>query len=340
MAEGGAGGGDAPVAPAPEGASSPGKSTMRVKMDPDDLKCRFYEKKFPDVEELVMVNVKSIAEMGAYVTLLEYNNIEGMIMLSELSRRRIRSINKLIRVGKNEVVMVIRVDQEKGYIDLSKRRVAPEDVAALEDKFAKAKHVHSILRHVCEHKNIPLERVYEMIGWPLYRPPYKHAFDAFKHAIADEDAVYATLPEGVPKDIWEETVKNIRRRLTPQAKKLRADVQLTCFQGEGINAIKKALIAGLGHSTEANPIHIKLIAPPLYVVLTQSLTREVGVTLLNGAIETIKASIEASGGTFQLKMAPRETSQRDESDLARLMEQLEAENKEVAGDESGSDEES
>jgi translation initiation factor 2 subunit 1 len=41
--------------------------------------------------------VKSIAEMGAYVSLLEYNGIEGMILLSELSRRRIRSITKLIK---------------------------------------------------------------------------------------------------------------------------------------------------------------------------------------------------------------------------------------------------
>lgn len=76
--------------------------------------CRFYEKKFPDKDEVVMVNVRSIAEMGAYVSLLEYNNIEGMILLSELSRRRIRSINKLIRVGRNEAVMVLRVDQDKG----------------------------------------------------------------------------------------------------------------------------------------------------------------------------------------------------------------------------------
>lgn len=37
-----------------------------------------------------------------------------MILLSELSRRRIRSINKLIRIGRNEVVVVMRVDQEKG----------------------------------------------------------------------------------------------------------------------------------------------------------------------------------------------------------------------------------
>jgi translation initiation factor 2 alpha subunit (eIF-2alpha) len=55
-----------------------------------------------------------IAEMGAYVKLLEYDGIDGMVLLSELSRRRIRSIQKLIRVGRNEVVVVLRVDRDKG----------------------------------------------------------------------------------------------------------------------------------------------------------------------------------------------------------------------------------
>eukprot|EP00500_Bicosoecida_sp_ms1_P005136 CAMPEP_0203816006 /NCGR_PEP_ID=MMETSP0115-20131106/14174_1 /ASSEMBLY_ACC=CAM_ASM_000227 /TAXON_ID=33651 /ORGANISM="Bicosoecid sp, Strain ms1" /LENGTH=368 /DNA_ID=CAMNT_0050724903 /DNA_START=27 /DNA_END=1133 /DNA_ORIENTATION=- len=344
-ASGGAGGADGSGTP-----TVPGSPT-KTKLDPTQLQCRFYEKKFPDVEELVMVNVKSIAEMGAYVTLLEYNNIEGMIMLSELSRRRIRSINKLVRVGKNEVVMVIRVDKEKGYIDLSKRRVAPEDVAACEEKFAKAKHVHSILRHVSESRQIPLEDMYKMIGWPLYAK-FKHAFDAFKTAIADPEAVYKSLggdggakaegagegggegPEevGVARDLWEETLKNIRRRLTPQAIKLRADVQLTCFQGEGIEAIRAALLKGMEHSTEHMPMQIKLIAPPLYVLLTQSMTKEAGVSALSGAIDAVKTEIEKRGGTFALKMAPRVTSQRDESELTRLMEQLEKQNTEVAGD--------
>ena len=92
---------------------------------------RYYEQKYPDVDELVMVQVREIAEMGAYVKLvsfscfshlrvtehspqLEYDNIEGMILLSELSRRRIRSVQKLIRLGRNEVVVVLRVDKEKG----------------------------------------------------------------------------------------------------------------------------------------------------------------------------------------------------------------------------------
>jgi translation initiation factor 2 alpha subunit (eIF-2alpha) len=49
-----------------------------------------------------------------------------MILLSELSRRRIRSIQKLIRVGRNEVVVVLRVDKEKGecYIITCALRIA------------------------------------------------------------------------------------------------------------------------------------------------------------------------------------------------------------------------
>ena len=78
------------------------------------LACRFYKHKYPKLDEVVMVNVRSIAELGAYVSLLEYDDTEGMILPSELSRRRIRSINKPVRIGRNECVVVIRVDEEKG----------------------------------------------------------------------------------------------------------------------------------------------------------------------------------------------------------------------------------
>ena len=121
------------------------------------MNCRMYENQFPEIDDVVMVQVRSIAEMGAYVCLLEYNNIEGMILLSELSRRRIRSVNKLIRVGKQEVCMVLRVDKEKGYIDLSKRRVSAEDVAKCDERFNKSKAVHSIMRHISEVKSVDME---------------------------------------------------------------------------------------------------------------------------------------------------------------------------------------
>lgn len=153
------------------------------------LSCRFYKEKYPEVEDVVMVTVRAIAEMGAYVHLLEYNGIEGMILLSELSRRRIRSINKLIRVGKTEPVVVIRVDKDKGYIDLSKRRVSAEDVEKCTERFAKAKAVNSILRHVADilkfENNEQLEELYQKTAWH-FEEKYKSkaaAYDVFKQSV-------------------------------------------------------------------------------------------------------------------------------------------------------------
>ena len=85
----------------------------------------------------------------------------------------------MLQVGRQEPVMVLRVDKEKGYIDLSKRRVSAEDIAACEDRFGKSKMVHSIMRHVAETTGQDVEELYKHVAWPLYKA-YGHAFDAFK----------------------------------------------------------------------------------------------------------------------------------------------------------------
>jgi len=300
------------------------------------MSCRFYEKKYPDVDDLVMVNVKSIAEMGAYVSLLEYNNIEGMILLSELSRRRIRSVSKLIRVGRQEVVVVLRVDKEKGYIDLSKRRVAPEEVAKCEEKYNKAKAVHSIMRHVSETMQKNIEDLYVQFGWPLYQK-FGHAYDAFKIAITDPDSVFKEI--NVEEDIKACLIKNIQRRLTPQPVKVRADLEVTCFHYEGIDAIKAALKAGENYGTKDFPVNIKLVAPPLYVMVGTYLDKEYGVNHLTKAIEVIQEELTKRKGELIIKNAPRSVSATDEQELTSILERLERENKEVDGDNDVSDEE-
>lgn len=232
-----------------------------------------------------MVNVRSIAEMGAYVHLLEYNNIEGMILLSELSRRRIRSINKLIRVGKTEPVVVIRVDKDKGelhqsvkvivthfdwylgYIDLSKRRVSPEDVETCTERFSKAKAVSSILRHVAEllkyDTDEQLEELYSKTAWH-FEEKHKNktaSYDIFKQAVLEPSLLDECQLDENTKNVL---LTNIKRKLTSQAMKIRADIECACYGYEGIDAVKKALFAGLEASTDEIPIKINLIAPPLY----------------------------------------------------------------------------
>lgn len=75
--------------------------------------------------------------------------------------------------------MVLRVDKEKGYIDLSKRRVSPEDIAACEERYNRSKLVHGIVGHVAETCGVEIEELYTQVAWPLYKM-YGHAFEAFK----------------------------------------------------------------------------------------------------------------------------------------------------------------
>mmetsp|Transcript_13218 Transcript_13218/g.28698 ORF Transcript_13218/g.28698 Transcript_13218/m.28698 type:complete len:338 (+) Transcript_13218:260-1273(+) len=327
------------VSATPTTADATDDGTFRLYLSDDrkNLDCRFYENKYPEIEEIVMVNVRNIADMGAYVSLLEYNNIEGMILLSELSRRRIRSINKLIRVHRNEVVMVLRVDKEKGYIDLSKRRVSPEDIAKCEDRYNKAKAVHGVLRHLAERRKLHLVDLYERIGWPLYKK-YGHAYDAFKLALADEaigggsgnDDPFAELD--IPPDMLDELKAYIRRRLAPQPIKVRADIEVSCFTYEGIDAIREALFAGMALGTDASPIKVKLIAPPIYVLSTTTLDKEAGIALLNKAIATIEETIQSKGGKMDVKMAAKAVSVKEEAELQAMMDRIALENEEVDGD--------
>ncbi|KAI9778956.1 MAG: hypothetical protein M1839_007767 [Geoglossum umbratile] len=295
--------------------------------------CRYYEEQFPEVDSFVMVNVKQIAEMGAYVKLLEYDNIDGMILLSELSRRRIRSIQKLIRIGRNEVVVVLRVDKEKGYIDLSKRRVSPEDVVKCEERYNKSKMVHSILRHVAEKTKEPIEDLYKTIGWPLNKK-YGHSIDAFKLSITNP-SVWEDID--FPNEVVrQELTSYIGKRLTPAPTKVRADVEVTCFGYEGIDAVKTALRAAEAkNAPEAQvQVKVKLVSPPLYVLTSQCIEKATGIATLEEAIKEIDKSIKAAGGGCMIKMAPKAVTENDDAELQALMDKRERENQEVSGDES------
>ncbi|CAN6844366.1 unnamed protein product [Brassica oleracea] len=320
-----------------------------------NLECRMYEAKYPEVDMAVMIQVKNIADMGAYVSLLEYNNIEGMILFSELSRRRIRSVSSLIKVGRIEPVMVLRVDKEKGYIDLSKRRVSEEDIQTCEERYNKSKLVHSIMRHVAETLSIDLEELYVNIGWPLYRK-HGHAFEAFKILVTDPDSVLGSLtrevkevgPDGqevtkvvpaVTEEVKDALVKNIRRRMTPQPMKIRADIELKCFQFDGVVHIKEAMRKAEAAGNDDCPVKIKLVAPPLYVLTTQTLDKDQGIEILTEAIAACTETIDQHKGKLVVKEAPRAVSERDDKMLTEHMAKLRMDNEEISGDEESGEEE-
>lgn len=94
----------------------------------EDLQCRFYRNEWPEKDELVMVNIRDVNEDGAYVQLLEYNNREALILASSVTRKRVKNVKKLLKLGTQDCMQVISIDKEGGFIDLSKRTVQVTDV--------------------------------------------------------------------------------------------------------------------------------------------------------------------------------------------------------------------
>lgn len=273
---------------------------------------RFYENEFPEVDELVLVTVLKVDDKtGAYVSLLEYDNREGMINIGEISKRRIRSMAKILRVGSTETCLVFSVDEEKGYINLSKKRVVAEDIPQKLDAFAKIKAIHGVMQHVAATNEIPVEELCNKVSWPL-QSKHTSAFDMFKKHINGEQDVWKEVDFSQPgqdlSDIQEKLKKDIetvlQRRLMASVVRLQAKCEVSCSEYEGIDAVKEALVEGFKASKEDCEVHIKLIAHPMFALSCMCRDKEVGIAVLDEAMVLIEKAIVERGGTFALKSKP------------------------------------
>ena len=152
------------------------------------------------------------------------------------------------------------------------------------------------------------------------------------------------MADGTPitaltEEVKDALVKAISRKMTPQALKIRADVEMTCFNYDGILHIQAAMRAAEASGSEECPVKMKLVAPPLYVLTTNTLDKNLGIQVLEKACEVCQKSISESKGRMVIKEAARAVSDRDDRLLTEQLEQLEAANREVGGDDDDSDEE-
>ena len=143
-----------------------------------------------------------------------------------------------------------------------------------------------------------------------------------------------TFSSQVVKD---ELISYISKKLTPHPTKVRADVEVTCFGYDGIDAVKDALRAAEAQNTKDTQVKVKLVSPPLYVLTSQCLDKALGISTLEEAIKAIDKNIKAANGGCVVKMAPKAVTEHDDAELQALMDKRERENAEVSGDESVSE---
>lgn len=275
-----------------------------VNMD-NKIPHRFYESEFPEVGDVIVVIATEMTEMGAYVNLPEYPELNGMIQLGELSQKRVRSLNKVIRIGQTDTAMVSKVDPDKKTVDLSRRRLRPQDTTTAMDKYIQAKSIGLIVRNLAlktiaskhglldiskltqfDEVNLLQTELYEELVWPLY-VRYGHAYKAFV-SVALGDLVCPSTTTFPGERIAEE----ICARIKPEPMRIYADVQIVCAGMDGLLDLRRVMQTLLS----SGRVQIHLLAPPLYRISTETLRHDDGIKTIKECLDAMKTMIDGIPG--------------------------------------------
>ena len=149
----------------------------------------FYKKRgFPDENEIVLCTVKSILKNSTFATLDEYENLEGMIYISEISAGRIRNIRDYVKEGKTIICKVLRTRIERKQIDLSLRRVSNiVKINKLKEVKQETK-AEKLLELIGKKLNLNLEQIYEKAGNKL-KEKYETLYQGYQEIIKNEKVI-------------------------------------------------------------------------------------------------------------------------------------------------------
>ena len=80
----------------------------------------------PEIGEIVIATITKVSDHGAYVTLDEYNGIQGFLHVSEIAPGWVRKVTKYVREGEKKVLLIKKVQATRGEIDLSLKQISKE----------------------------------------------------------------------------------------------------------------------------------------------------------------------------------------------------------------------
>lgn len=241
-------------------------------------------KGFPEVGEIVIVSVTQITPYSAMCKLEEYPGKEGMIHISEVSGKWVRDIKKFVKPNKTYVVRVMKVDEAKGHIALSLKRVSKIDRSRKMQDYKREQKAEKILEKIAREQKISLDKVYEEIGFKL-QEEFGEIFKALDIASKSPELL---INKGIqPK--WAKIIHEIAKESIQRKKvKIKAELEIKSYSGDGIDQIKNFLI----NLSNKYGVNIKYISAPKYSVEVVSenpkMTKKELKENLNTAISNLK----------------------------------------------------
>jgi translation initiation factor 2 subunit 1 len=231
---------------------------------------------FPEESDLVMCTVNNIQHNSIFVSIHEYDR-QGMITISEVAPGRIRNIRDYVAEGKVIVCKVLYVNKERGYIDLSLRRVAEGQRREKNDEVKQELKAEKIIEMTAHVLKIDAKSLYDKIA-DAFLNSYFYVYQAFDDFLNGN----LVLTDFFDKNISEQLEKTIREKIKPKEILIAGDVTINSWEENGVEDIKTALTDAIKDN-----VFISYLGGGRYRILIKGTDYKVVEKLLKDASDSI-----------------------------------------------------
>jgi len=198
--------------------------------------------KFPEEGELLKCTVTSVQSHSVFVRIDEYG-INGMIHISEIAPGRIRNIRDYVLEGKSVICKVLRVNPERGHVDLSLRRVSESQRRNKVNEMKKEKLAEKLVDVVASNLNTDSKKLYSDVSEKVQ----EHFYLLFECFTEITRGTFQISELKLPKNVSDELKKVILDRLKPEVIISKGKLSLLSYAPDGVEIIK----ATLKHAVDA-----------------------------------------------------------------------------------------
>ncbi|MFC1691168.1 translation initiation factor IF-2 subunit alpha [Nanoarchaeota archaeon] len=191
---------------------------------------------FPEEGELVTCTVADVQKHSVFVKLDEYGK-QGLIHIAEVSPGRIRNIRDFVSEGKVIVCKVLRVNLDRGHIDLSLRRVSEGMRRSKIESLKQELKAEKIIEFASKQLKKPLEPLYEDIFSKVSKE-YEMLYLFFEDVVSGNADLKILELDKKTEEVLSELIK---QRIKPLEIVLKGKLKAWCYSADGLSVIKDAL---------------------------------------------------------------------------------------------------
>ena len=245
----------------------------------------------PEQGEIVLATITKIMDHGAYVTLDEYDGIQGFLHISEIAPGWIRSVNKFVREGDKKVLLVKKVNPERGDVDLSLKQVSNDQKKQKLKEVKKFEKGKTLLQSVQEKAKLSDNEI-EKLEDSIYSK-FESVYDAFLEI--GRNGISSVKDLKLSKKT-STAIEEICSKIKLPSVEIRGIMEITNNKSDGVEIIKKTLLDAM---KKDSTIDITYLGAPKYRLSIKAEDFKTAEKSLKPIIEEIQKNIEKKSGTFK-----------------------------------------